>query len=381
MAARVRTWQVATMVAVNLAAVDLSAQGAPAEFREVHLGMEVRIALSANGPAGSRAARAAFERIAALDDALSDWRASSEVRRLQTHPVGTWISVSPALAQVLALALDVARASNGAFDPTVGPLTALWRESQRTGQPIPEAARAAATKRVGYRFVELDTVARRVRFLRDSMRLDLGAIAKGWIIDRALDEVRRMGIDAALIEAGGDLAVYGAPAGTRGWRISVEREGVDTVLVLTHGAVSTSGPTEQWIARADGARESHVFMPQTGHGLTNGRIMTVIGASAAITDALATTLTLVPSEHVALLATRYGVTVIRSQAQESALRVMSFNVRCDNPGDGVNAWPNRRDWVSSLIRLHGADVIGVQEALAPMVPPTTTSRTRTKPPC
>jgi endonuclease/exonuclease/phosphatase family metal-dependent hydrolase len=51
----------------------------------------------------------------------------------------------------------------------------------------------------------------------------------------------------------------------------------------------------------------------------------------------------------------------------SALRVMSFNLRYDNPGDGINAWPNRRDWVSSLIRFHGADVVGVQEALATML--------------
>ncbi|MEQ1690183.1 MAG: FAD:protein FMN transferase [Gemmatimonas sp.] len=329
--------------------------------------MEVRIAVSATGPTAERAARAAYTRIAALDDVLSDWRASSEVRRLQAHSVGTWIPVSPALGQVLALALDVARATDGAFDPTVGPLTTLWRESQRTGQPIPAAERVAATKRVGHRFVELDTVNCRVRFLRDSMQVDLGAVAKGWIIHQALDELRRLGIKAALIEAGGDLTVYGAPVGTSGWRISIPREQGDTVLVLTHGAVSTSGPGEQSIARADGARESHVFIPQTGFGLTNGRTMTVVGASAAITDALATALTLVPSERAASLATRYGVTVIQTQVPEASVRVMSFNLRYDNPADGVNAWPNRRDWVSSLIRFHSADIIGVQEALAPML--------------
>ncbi len=337
------------MVAVNLAAVALSAQGAPAEFREVHLGMEVRIAISGTGPTAEQAARAAYKRIAVLDDVLSDWRASSEVRRLQTYGVGTWIPVSPALGQVLALALDVARASDGAFDPTVGPLTALWREAQRTGQPIPDAARAAATKRVGYRFVELDTVNCRVRFLRDSMRLDLGAVAKGWIIDRALDEVRRLGIEAALIEAGGDLAVFGAPAGTRGWRISVPREQGDTVLVLTHGAVSTSGPSEQSITRADGARESHVFMPQTGYGLTNGRSMTVIGASAAITDALATALTLVPMERVASLATRYGVTVIQTQTPES--NIFFANVVAANASGGLQHCGNALGGVTRNLRL------------------------------
>lgn len=63
----------------------------------------------------------------------------------------------------------------------------------------------------------------------------------------------------------------------------------------------------------------------------------------------------------------HSPSVGRPNADASALRVMSFNLRYDNPGDGVNAWPNRRDWVSGLIRFHGADVIGVQEALAPML--------------
>ena len=309
-----RRWVAATMVAVNLLPPALSAQGVPSEYREVHLGMEVRIVLSASVPsdrsADERAARAAFVRIAALDAVLSDWRAPSELRRLGAYPAGTWVAVSPALCNVLALALDVARASDGAFDPTVGPLTALWRESRRTGRPIADSARMDALARVGHHFVELDSAGHRVRFLRDSMRLDLGAVAKGWIIDEALAELQRFGVAAALIEAGGDIAVYGAPAGTSGWRVSVPLEHGDTVLVLTKGAVSTSGPAEQWIAGAGGSRESHVLVPRTGRGVADGRTVTVIGASAALTDALATALTLVPREAAVSLAARYGVRII-----------------------------------------------------------------------
>jgi len=312
------------MVAVNLLPPVLSAQGVLSEYREVHLGMEVRIVLSASVPsdrsAGERAARAAFDRIAALDTVLSDWRASSELRRLGAQPAGPWIAVSPALCNVLALALDVARASDGAFDPTVGPLTALWREARRIGRPIADSARTAALARVGHRFVELDSAAHRVRFLRDSMRLDLGAVAKGWIIDEALTELRRHDVPAALVEAGGDLAVYGAPPGARGWRVSVARPTDDTVLVLTAGAVSTSGPAEQWIAGADGLRESHVLVPRTGRGVTDGRTVTVIGASAALTDALATALTLVPREAAASLAARYGVRIITGAGAGTARR-------------------------------------------------------------
>ncbi len=274
--------------------------------------MEVRIAVTADASAAEQAARAAFERIAALEDVLSDWRPASELRRLEAHPPGTWIAVSRELFSVLALALDVAEASDGAFDPTIGPLTALWREGQRTGRSPSEAERAAARARVGHRWVLLDTAGRRVRFDRDSMRLDLGAVAKGWIIDEALEVLRGRGISAALVEAGGDLALYGAPPGTLGWRVSVPRPGGDTVLVLTEGAVSTSGPSEQSIPGPGGTRESHVMSPRTGHGMSDGRSVTIVGTRAAVTDALATALTLVAPEAVAALAARYGVRIIIS---------------------------------------------------------------------
>ncbi len=284
------------------------------------MGMEVRIAIATSDPSGHRsvelAAQRAYARIAALDSVLSDWFVGSELRSLSKSPARGWIPISPALGQVLALALNVAHASDGAFDPTVGPLTALWRDARRTGRPIAETARAVAMKRVGYRFVELDTGHQRVRFLRDSMQVDLGAIAKGWILDRALEELRGLGIAAALIEAGGDLTVYGAPPGTLGWRIAIPREQGDTVVVLTHGAVSTSGSGEQSIARADGTRESHVFTPRSGQGLRNGRTITVVGATAAVTDALATTLTVVPAKQAASLAARYRVEVIPRQPFE-----------------------------------------------------------------
>ena len=323
---RGQTWVRATLVAVNLASVGLLAQGAPerqaaqasAEFREVHMGMEVRLVVAQ--PAASeralaeRAARAAFDRVTELEAVLSDWRPTSELRRVSRQPTGEWVSVSPTLCAVLALALEVARATSGQFDPTVGPLTALWREEQRTGKSLPDSVWAAARARVGYQFVELDTVTYRVRMLRDSMRLDLGAIAKGWILDAALADVRRVGVSAALIEAGGDIALFGAPVGTaadsRGWRVAVPGAGPDSVLVLTAGAVSTSGPAMQWIPRRDGARESHVIDPRTGHGAVDGRSITVIGPSAALTDALATALTLVPAPQMAALAARYGVRIV-----------------------------------------------------------------------
>lgn len=298
----------------NVTPLVLTAQSGPVaivhEFREVHLGMEVRLMLIGTAPEAGIAARAAYDRIDSLNLVLSDWDRHSELRRLEDHPPGQWVTVSAPIREVLALALAIARATDGAFDPTVGPLTTLWREARRTGLPASDSAIATARHAVGYRLVELDSVASRLRYLVAGMRLDFGAIAKGWILDEVTGVLRASGIANALVEAGGDLVVLGKPPGEPGWRISVDLGARDTVLVLTSGAVSTSGPTAQFIAGEDGVRESHVIIGATGRGAVDGRAVTVVGPRAAITDALATALTLVPRDRAAALAERYGVTVI-----------------------------------------------------------------------
>lgn len=293
--------------ALNLHPLGLVAQGTLQEYREVHLGMEVRMLLVGDSARTDRAMVAGYDRIAELEEILSDWRAGSEVRRLEQYAAAEWIPISQPLRDVLVLALDVARASDGAFDPTVGPLTVLWREAKRTGVPATEAAVAMARARVGHQHIELDSAGSRVRLMRDGMRFDLGAIAKGWILDEALAAVRATGVENALIEAGGDLVVNGAPPGAIGWRIGFHGSHGETTVLCTSGAVSTSGPSVQWIMAADGSRESHVMRPATGRGTTDGHEITVFGTHAAITDALATALTLVPPAQRQALAKRYRV--------------------------------------------------------------------------
>lgn len=286
----------------------LVAQGAVHEFREVHLGMEVRLAIVAEAEAAPAVARRAYDRIDSLSAILSDWNPRSELRRLESSAVGEWVSISQPLAAVLALALEVADATSGAFDPTVGPLTRLWREAARTEVPATDSAVQAARARVGYRHVELDTVGQRVRLHRDRLQFDLGAIAKGWILDEVLAGLRADGIRVALVEAGGDLVMLGHPPGTIGWRIAYRGTHGETVMLGTGGAISTSGPSVQWISGSDGARESHVMDVKTGRGVSRDLEITVFGNRAAITDALATALTLVSPGERRALAKRYRVT-------------------------------------------------------------------------
>src|SRR5690606_13816342 len=138
------------------------------EFSHDAMGTRFRVVLFAgDARAAEQAAASAFERIDALDDALSDWDAASELRRLDALTDGgaptEAIVVSADLARVLGLALEFAAQSNGAFDPTVGPFVRLWRRAARQGALPSAAAFEHAAQSVGYRHVELDRAARTVR--------------------------------------------------------------------------------------------------------------------------------------------------------------------------------------------------------------------------
>lgn len=286
---------------IGLLAITLVSRGGAQvsrhEFTELHLGVATHIVLYADATSARDAARAAFTRIAALEDVMSDWRTDSEVRRLSAS-FAVWTPVSAGLFEVLARALQVAPASGGAFDPTVGPYVALWRETRRTGRMPEDSDLAAARRRVGWRLVALDTTARAVRLGAAGMSLDLGGIAKGYILDQALATLRAHGIGAALIEAGGDIVTGDPPPGRLGWMIA------GVAGAHANVAVSTSGTGEQYV-EIDGVRYAHVVDPRTGLGVTVPRTVTVIARDAATADALATALVVLGPDDAAGLVARF----------------------------------------------------------------------------
>ena len=257
------------------------------------MGMPVRIRLySSSEDAAGIAAAAAFARVAVLDQMMSDYRLDSELRRLGR----SWAPVSRELFGVLERAIEIADATEGAFDPTVGPLVALWREA-RHSRRLPDATAIDAAKSlVGWQLVQLDAARPAVRLAREGVRLDLGGIAKGYIIQQALQAMIPFGVTRALVEAGGDIVVGDAPPGREGWSIDVagsDAEFVARAARLTNAALATSGPTAQFV-EIDGVRYSHVVDPRTGLGLTNQVTARVIAADGATADALATALTVAP---------------------------------------------------------------------------------------
>ena len=277
------------------------------EFSELHMGVEVRMVLYAQAEAQARgAARAGFDRIAALEDKMSDYRAKSEIRLLERR-TREWVSVSEPLFTVLELSIEVASATGGAFDPTVGPVVVLWREARRLKRLPDPAKLEAARALVGWRRIELDSANRRVRLARRGMHIDLGGIAKGYAVQQAVFALRDHGVASALVEAGGDIAVTDAPPGQAGWRIATEH--ADSAVraraaALTNAAISTSGPSAQFV-EFDGRRYSHVVDPRTGIALTSATQATVIAANGAVADALSTALTVLDARAARRVMARY----------------------------------------------------------------------------
>lgn len=257
------------------------------------MGSEVRIVVcDAPEPRARAAATAALQRLADLDQALSDWRVDSELSRVNAAAGGPALEVGADLMAVLVRARELASLSDGAFDPTVGPLVSLWRAARAAGEPpVPEAL-SAALALVDWRALELDPVAGTARLDRAGMALDLGALGKGWAAQQALAVLTGAECPRSLVDLGGDLALGLPPADQPGWELvlgcALPDQPVRRARLASCG-VAGSGNTEQFLLH-DGVRLSHVLDPRTGAALADAPCVTVLAPDAGDADALASAL-------------------------------------------------------------------------------------------
>lgn len=295
------------------------------------MGTEFRIVVYADG--GERAqtaADAAFARARYLDSLMSDWRNDSGLSRLSRFAgADTCVPLSRDLLEVLEKAQQVAEASGGAFDATVGPLTRLWRWAMRRGEMPPESELADALSSVGYRKLALDSERGCARLLVAGMKLDLGGIAKGYAADEMLEVLADLGLPSALIDAGGDIAAGDSPPGSDGWRVETQwldddrSPGPHEVLV-SHGAVAASGDRYRFL-EVDGVRYSHILDPVTGLGITTRRHVTVVAPSAADADALASAISVIGSRGLGL-AERPGFGALLQESRDGKTETYAVGI-------------------------------------------------------
>ena len=249
---------------------------------------------------------------ARLDDVvaqMSNWDADSDLSRYNASDAGSWHALHEDFFAVLSCALDIAHASGGAFDPTVGPLVDGWGFGP-SGASAERFSPDAVRTQVQWQRVVLDRAARRV-LQPGGTRLDLCAIAKGFGVDAVAAQLRAQGVEAALVEVGGELYGYGRKPDDTPWRVIVEGWQGDEddaseprVLALDGLAVATSG--DRWHRREhQGRRISHTLDPRSGHPVIDAPVAVTVAADDAMrADAWATALT--------VLGTREGLQVARA---------------------------------------------------------------------
>jgi len=289
------------------------------EYSEVAMGIRARIVVyAASQESAERACRAAFDRIACLENITSDYRPTSELMRLCANAGGPAVAVSPELLFILRKSRELSRRSGGAFDVTVGPLVKLWRNTRQSGVLPSQQEIDAARKLVGSWKLAIDAEASTARLKIPGMQLDLGGIAKGYACDEALRVLREHGMRGALVEMGGDIAASGPPPGKKGWEIEIANatDPGHRSLILSNAAVSSSGDTEQYV-EINGRRYSHIVDPRTGLGLTDRIAVTVIAPNGVTSDGLSTAVSVLGAKKgKALIATFPGASAYVREAPE-----------------------------------------------------------------
>lgn len=298
------------------------------EFSEVHMGTEFRIVLyAADETIAKGAAAAAFARVEELNKKLSDYDPQSELSLLSaTSGMSRPTLVSRDLGVVLQRSQQLAAASDGAFDITVGPLTKMWRSARRTKTFPPDGRLQEARAAVGYRKLRYDPSTRTVELLEPNMRLDLGGIAMGYAADEALAVLKKHGITSAMIDASGDVVCSAAPPDEpKGWKIGIapltESKGPPSRYVwLIDSALTTSGDAFQFV-EIDGKRYSHIVDPKTGLGLTTRSSVTVTARDCMTADSVATAVSVLgPERGLELIAKMPGTAALIVVATDDGVK-------------------------------------------------------------
>jgi FAD:protein FMN transferase len=220
-------------------------------------------------------------------------------------------SVNPSILPLIQLAQALEARSDGLFNPAIGELVALWgfHGDERPDLPPPDdaAIREWLERSPSTRHIELEGI--RARATRSGVRLDLGGFAKGYAVDRAMERLMEMGVENAIINAGGDLRAIGQP-GNRAWRIGIRHpdgEGILASLELRGDeSVYTSGDYERYFIH-DGTRYHHILDPRTGRPAREARSVTVLHHDGAVADAASTALFVAGPERMAEIASRMDV--------------------------------------------------------------------------
>lgn len=246
----------------------------------------------------------AFDEIQRIENELSAFRPGSQIACLNRDAGHSPVRVSPEIFELLQHTVRLSQATGGAFDITVGPLLHAWGLRNPEGNrrlPTPEAL-AEALECVGAHRLRFDAERSLVQFHRPGVTLDLGAIGKGYALDRAAERLRESGITSALLHGGtSSIVAIGTPPDTDAWKVAIEPPDsmVRTecssavaplaVVALRDESLSVSAVWGRGF-EAEGTFYGHVMDPRAGRPVTGAWLAAIVLPSATESDALSTAL-------------------------------------------------------------------------------------------
>ena len=259
------------------------------QFAEQHLGTLVQIVFYSeqNEAEAEQLSKRCFQRIHELNAMLSDYLPDSEVSKLSQRPLGEPHKVSDELFTIIAFAQTISEQTDGAFDITFGKHTQRWRKQETANDKVLELT--------DYRDLILDHNKQTIT-LNKPLKIDLGAIGKGYIADQLMQIIKKDGITKAAVIIGGETVLADAPPNKDGWHIGIENPEHQIIgkLVLSNTAISTSGDSYQFF-ELDGKRQAHLIDPKTKQGKTNRLNVTTIAPTSMEADTWATALRILPT--------------------------------------------------------------------------------------
>ncbi|CQR71107.1 Thiamine biosynthesis lipoprotein ApbE precursor [Sporomusa ovata DSM 2662] len=261
-------------------------------YKETQFLMDTIIEITAYGNGSEEGVKAAFAEFKRISELTNRFDESSQVSKINQAAGKEKVQVDPDVITMLKLARSRSEQLNGALDVSVGALTELWSVGHK-GEFVPSDSEIKALlPLVNFTLIEIDDQANTVFLLKPGMRIDLGAVAKGYADRKAIDTLKAHGIKSALVNAGGDVRVIGKRPDGQPWRIGVQdprdSEGIAAKLALADWDVlETSGDYQRFFIK-DGVRYSHIIDPHTGYQPQGVASVTIVAKAENNVDILST---------------------------------------------------------------------------------------------
>ncbi|WP_291861071.1 FAD:protein FMN transferase [Marinilabilia sp.] len=290
-----------------------------------------------SGEKGDEYIEMAISEIERIERIISSWRPDSETSRINmaagVHPV----KVSEELFGLIQRCLKLSEITSGAFDISYAAMDRIWKfDGSMRQMPTPEEV-AASVKNVGYQNIVLDEGNRTVFLKKEGMKIGFGAVGKGYSADQAKSLLKSYGVKGGLINASGDLTVWGEQPDEKPWIVGItnplNKNKVFSWFPILDGAVVTSGDYEKFVV-LDGRRYSHIIDPRTGypsHGLVS---VTVFAPKAELADALSTAVFVMGADvGLNLVDQLNGVDCVLVTQGSEILKSGDVQISREKPGD------------------------------------------------